>query len=141
VVSAAPFRREFPNGLAELPAVRADLRVWLDHAVDDESARDDLVLAGTELVADVARHDGPGVIRLQAWAEERTVVVEISGPARPAAPVRVVLDLDDSTWVRDAGMRILQGLCDEVAVSTEPDLRRVQCRKNVSGARGRWASA
>jgi anti-sigma regulatory factor (Ser/Thr protein kinase) len=141
VVSAAPLRREFPNGLAELPAVRADLRVWLDHAVDDESARDDLVLAGTELVADVARHDGPGVIRLQAWAEERTVVVEISGPARPAAPVRVVLDLDDSTWVRDAGMRILQGLCDEVAVSTEPDLRRVQCRKNVSGARGRWASA
>lgn len=81
------------------------------------------------------------MIRLQAWAEERTVVVEIPGPARPPARVRVVLDLDDSIWVRDARVRVLQRLCDGLAVSTEPDLRRVQCRKNVSGARGRWASA
>lgn len=116
--------------MPELPVARARLRRWLDGSVDDPILRQDLLLVGTELCTEAVQRRGGGQIRLGAWIEDSSVILEVSGPTG-RAPDGCVADLARSRSDTRCRTEILERVCDEVTATTDESLRSVRCRRRM----------
>lgn len=127
-----PLVHELAAGIPGLPIARARLRQWLEGTVEDGAVRQDLLLVGTEMCTEAAQRQASGRISLRAWVDDRTVVLEVTGPAlRPgeAAVPTFSSSPSDGRW----RTRILERMCDEVSTTTGTATRTVRCRKRTTG--------
>jgi anti-sigma regulatory factor (Ser/Thr protein kinase) len=72
------FERALPATTRSLAGLRRALRRWLEDVVDDPRRRADVVLAASELAAASVRAAAvpDGSVRVRAWADQGSVVVE-----------------------------------------------------------------
>lgn len=120
----------FAATVPELPLARARLRRWLDGLVDDVTARQDLLLVGTELCTEAVQRDASGLVTLRAWIEGRSVVLEVTGPAGQVLDGCVTSLAGPRSDAR-CRSEILERICDEVTATSHGSLRSVRCRRRI----------
>lgn len=129
------FERDLSADLSGLSEVRADLGCWLHQRGADDDARDDLVLAASEALANAAEH-GSG----RRTGERVTVRARVV--PHPGGPDVVVQVQDHGRWraptasdERGRGLTIIGALVDDVVIEagegTTVVLRR-QLRREAS---------
>lgn len=116
--------------MPELPVARARLRRWLEGLMEDATLRQDLLLVGTELCTEAVQREAGAVVTLRAWIEERSVVLEVTGPAGEVLE-GCVTNLAESRSDARCRSEILERICDEVTATTDGRLRSVRCRRRI----------
>jgi len=126
-VPGPPLLHEFASAVAELPEARSRLRQWLERSVDDGPARQDLLLAGTELCTEAVQRWAGGRIALRAWVAGPSVFLEVTGPLGWPSDGSVA-NLADSGSDARCRLRILEHICDEMSTRDSGRARSVRCR-------------
>ena len=105
------FRRSLPPRAEELPAVRAELRAWLNELDVPRADADDIVLAAWEVCANAIEHPR---------TPDQDVAVEATALPRG---IRIAV-CDAGTWRsrrllrpgRALGLRLIEGLVDRMSI-------------------------
>ncbi|MFC9437725.1 ATP-binding protein [Nocardia sp. NPDC057030] len=112
--SSTPLELAFAADAAELSAVRAALREWLDRSRVRADQGVDVVLAVSEACTNAVEHghrgDG-GEIRLRVWIQDDRLRVTVADTGRwqpPAAPANTY---------RGRGLPVMEALMDSVTIT------------------------
>jgi hypothetical protein len=121
---ATPLLHRFAPHVSELPVARHVLRDWLDGVALDDQAVQELLVVATELCTDAVSSTAAGLVTLRAWEDDGGVVVEVEGSIGGV----------DTTVRSRRGLRIVEGLCDEVLTMVRGRSRFVRCRKRAGAS-------
>lgn len=141
----SPFRHQFSPRSAAVPVARHLLRDWLEFVPVEADAVESLLLVVSELCSNAVRHASgkPGSVRLMAWAEADTILIEVSddGGALTWADQHPS-EMPDPDAEQGRGLFLVGVLSDEVTSRIEDDRSIVRVVKHaVVGSPGVWHSS
>ena len=128
-LSPTRFVHEFPASPGEVRKMRHALSVWLEGAGLDEHKTHDVVLAVSEAAANSVEHgyrfDAVGNVRVEAWADDGSLHLEVHDTGAWRAP------LERSE--RGRGRVIMEALMRDVGFETQNGGTVVRMRLPLAG--------
>ena len=132
-MSLQPSTRRFPprhvTSLAALAAVRESFVEWLGGVTTSEERIEDLSVVISELGANAVRGTPPGAdpATVTAWAEDRSVVLEVANRVEDLTIPDADWDFDDPLRTGGRGLLLVSAFVDDVSVEVEGDLLVIRC--------------